>query len=231
MPSPPITPGKRTVHCEDALVWLRAQGTLEGSSLITSMPDYSEFPELTLEEWKNWFAEAARTVLASCPDQGVAIFFQSDIKKEGVWVDKGYLVQKAAEQAGHSLLWHKVICRVSPGRVTFGRPAYSHLLCFSKGVRPDMARSTADVLPDAGATTWTRGMGVEAARVACRFVREQTETRTIVAPFCGHGTALAVANELGLDAVGIELSPKRARRARNLDLATELDSDEEVDRK
>ena len=31
-----------------------------------------------------------------------------------------------------------------------------------------------------------------------------------------HGTVLAVANHLGLEAVGVELSPKRARKARNL---------------
>jgi tRNA G10 N-methylase Trm11 len=38
----------------------------------------------------------------------------------------------------------------------------------------------------------------------------------VVDPFCGHGTILAVANEHGLDAVGVELSAKRARKARRL---------------
>lgn len=206
----------RTVHCEDALGWLEAAGTLAGCSIITSMPDFSEFPKLSLAQWKDWFTRAAARVLASCPDDGVVIFFQTDIKPDGTWVDKGYLCQKAAESLGHELLWHKIVCRAPVGNVTFGKPAYSRMLCFSRGVRAELSRSTADVLPEAGPTTWTRGMGREACIEACRFVLEQTSTRTVVDPFCGHGTLLAVANELGLDAVGVELSPKRAKRARNL---------------
>ncbi|WP_257459443.1 site-specific DNA-methyltransferase [Archangium lipolyticum] len=208
--------GQRTVHCEDALAWLEARGVLEGCSLITSMPDMSEFPSLTLAGWKEWFVRTASLVLSRCPDDGVTIFYQTDVKKDGTWVDKGYLVQKAAEQSGHSLLWHKVVCRAPPGNITFGRPAYSHMLCFSRGLRLDLSKSTADVLPQAGEVTWTRGMGVQACLVACRFVLENTSTRTIVDPFCGHGSVLAVANSLGLDAVGVELSRKRAKKARAL---------------
>ncbi len=59
-------------------------------------------------------------------------------------------------------------------------------------------------------------MGVNACLAACRFVLEQTPTRTVVDPFCGRGSVLAAANALGLDAIGVELSPKRARQARNL---------------
>jgi tRNA G10 N-methylase Trm11 len=50
----------------------------------------------------------------------------------------------------------------------------------------------------------------------CRFLREHTACRVVVDPFCGHGTVLAVANEFGLDAVGVELSAKRARKARRM---------------
>jgi hypothetical protein len=212
-------PGARTVHCADALAWLEGQGVLAGCSLITSMPDVSEFPSLTLDEWKEWFVRTASLVLSRCPDEGVSIFYQTDIKKEGTWVDKGYLVQKAAEQSGHALLWHKVVCRTPPGSITFGRPAYSHLLCFSRGIRADLSKATADVLPQAGEVTWTRGMGVQACLVACQYVLRNTSTRTIVNPFCGHGTVLAVANALGLEAVGVELSRKRAKKARSLRVA------------
>lgn len=207
---------QRTVHCADALAWLEAQGVLAGCSLITSMPDVSEFPSFSLAEWKDWFVRTAGLVLSRCPDDGVTIFYQTDIKKDGTWVDKGYLVQKAAEQSGHALLWHKIVCRAAPGGVTFGRPAYSHMLCFSRGVRADLSKSTADVLPQAGEVTWTRGMGVQACLAACRYVLENTPTRTVVDPFCGHGTVLAVANDLGLDAIGVELSRKRAKKARTL---------------
>ncbi len=207
---------QRTVDCEDALAWLDARPVLEGSSAIASLPDWSEFPSLSLADWKAWFIRAAARILERVPPEGVAIFYQTDVKEEGTWVDKGYLVSRAAEEVGVDLLWHKVVCRRPPGTVTFGRPAYSHMLCFSRGVRVDMAKSTPDVLPEAGEVTWTRGMGVEACLIACRFILEHTRTRTVVDPFCGHGTVLAVANALGLDAVGVELSRKRARKARNL---------------
>ncbi len=206
----------RTIHCDDALAWLGRSGKIEGCSIITSLPDFSEFPKLTLEEWKSWFTDAAALVLSRCPDDGVTIFYQTDIKQDGIWVDKAYLCQMAAEREGHALLWHKLICRARPGAVTYGRPAYSHMLCFSRGVRAEIAASTADILPEAGEVTWTRGMGTAACRAACQFVMKHTGTRTIIDPFCGHGTVLAVANELGLAAIGVELSRKRAKIARNL---------------
>ena len=62
-------------------------------------------------------------------------------------------------------------------------------------------------------------MGVNACLLACRFIMENTKTRTVVDPFCGHGTVLSVANQLGLDAIGIELGRKRAERARVLNIS------------
>jgi hypothetical protein len=208
----------RTVHRGDALLWLKERGELEGCSLVTSLPDVSEFPDTDLEKWKAWFRDAAEAVLRSTPESGVAIFYQTDLKREGIWVDKSQLLHDAAARTGHALLWRKVVCRVKPGEIAFGRPAYSHLLCYSRGVRAEIARSTPDVIPDAGATTWTRGMGIEACRVACEFILRNTETRTVVDPFCGHGTVLAVAESLGLQAIGVELGGKRARKAERLRL-------------
>ncbi len=100
--------------------------------------------------------------------------------------------------------------------MSFGRPAYAHLLCFSRGVRADPARSTMDVLPSLGKMTWPRAIGLNACRLACDYVLEATTTRTIVDPFCGIGTALAVANERGMHAIGVELNRKRAARAQEL---------------
>lgn len=213
MPQLSSTKPTRFVHHADALEWLPQQGVLEGCSFITSLPDVSELPHLSLHEWRRWFVEAARAVLDATPDDGVALFFQTDIKKNGVWVDKGYLCGRAAEDAGAACLFHKVVCRRPPGTVTFGRPAYSHLLAFSRGVRLDLSRATPDVLEKAGESPWTRGMGEDACRVACRFVLDHTTTRTVVDPFCGKGTVLGVANALGLSAVGVEISRKRARQA------------------
>lgn len=208
----------RVVHHEDAVQWLARSGELAGSSVVTSMPDFSEFPSLSLSQWKDWFREAARLCLKATPDLGATIFYQRDAKKDGAWINKSYLVQQAAEAAGSELLWHKIVCRAPPGQTTFGRPAYSHLLCFSRGLRLELTQSSADVISAAGKTTWTRGMGVGACEIACRFIERYTPTRTVVDPFCGHGSVLAVANAFGLDAVGVELGRKRAEKARLLQL-------------
>jgi hypothetical protein len=208
-----MTLEKRTIHHADALKWLNEQAPLVNCSMITSMPDISEFSKLTLDEWKAWFINAATLVMSRCDDNGISIFYQTDIKRDGIWVDKSFLIQKAADQVGHSLLAHKIVCRSAPNTVGFGRPAYSHLLCFSKNIRPEVALSFADVLPEAGAVSWTRGMGVKACQLACRMVLKYTKSHTIVDPFCGHGSVLAVANEMGLNAIGVELSLKRAKTA------------------
>ncbi len=207
------------MHHGEALQWLEAQPILAGCSMITSMPDYSEFPSWSLEQWKLWFVRSARMVMEKCPDDGVAIFYQRDRKREGCWVDKAFLIQKAAEEIGMAQLWHKIVCRAPPGNTTFGSPAYSHLLCFSKGIREELQKSTMDILPQAGKTTWTRGMGTQACQFACKFILANTASHTIVDPFCGHGTVLSVANQLGLHAIGVELSRKRAEKASELHIS------------
>lgn len=174
---------------------------------------------MDLATWRRWFIDAAALVLDKTPDDGVAVFYQTDVKVDRRWIDKAHLIACAADQTGHPMLWHKIVCRHVPGSVSHGRPGYAHLLCFSRDVAPDLGRATADVLPTLGAMTWSRAMGLDAARMAVRFIRANTTSHTVVDPFCGIGTALAVANEHGLAAVGVELSRKRARRARTLDLA------------
>lgn len=215
---------QRTVHCTDAIEWLKAQSTLDGCSLLASMPDISEFPGYTLSQWKEWFTSTAELILSKSDPMGVTIFYQSDIKVDGHWVDKGYLCQKAAEALGHELLWHKIVCRSPAGTTTYGRPSYSHMLCFSQALAADVSKSTADVIADIGDKTWQRGMGLEACLIAAKFIANETKTRTLVNPFCGEGSMLAAANFVGLDAVGLERSPKRAEKAKILTLNPESKS-------
>jgi hypothetical protein len=211
----------RIIYHTDAIAWLRSALTLEGCSIITSLPDISEFAEMSLEQWKSWFVQTAALVLSRTPDDGLTIFFQSDIKREGAWVDKGYLCQKSAEAEGHTLVGHKIVCRVPPSAVTFGRPAYSHLLSFSKNIRPDVSHSFADVLPEAGDVTWARGMGLKACELSCQMVLRYTRSHTVVDPFCGHGSVLTIANSLGLNAIGVDRSLKCVKRARTAQIAVE----------
>lgn len=212
----PIKEGSREVIQADAISWLQEKGVMPGCSFVTSLPDFSEFPSLSLLEWKAWFEGAARQVLLGTPTEGVTIFYQRDSKQNGAWIDKSFLIQKAAESLRRPLLWHKIVCRAPAGYTTFGKPSYSHLLCFSEGVRLELANSTTDIIPVAGESTWTRGMGVKVCEVVCSFLRDQTTTSTLVDPFCGHGLLLAVANRMGLDSIGVDKGRKRVERARDL---------------
>lgn len=211
----------RSVFCEDAILWLETREIQTGCSLVSSMPDISEFPGFSINEWKSWFVKTASLILSKTDPDGVTIFYQSDIKHEGTWVDKGYLCQKAAEALGHELLWHKVICRSPAGIATFGRPSYSHMLCFSKKLKVDISKSTADVIPDLGDKTWQRGMGLEACLMAAKFIAEQTPTKIVINPFCGEGSMLAALRVFELEAIGIERSPKRAEKAKRLEAIKE----------
>jgi hypothetical protein len=220
---PEATPGRVVVQ-GDALLWLNEHAAQPGDAVVTSLPDVSELPLLGpgLEGWKSWFIAAAARVMV-WPQPGMpALFFQSDVRHHGHWVDKSYLVQQAAERAGALLIFHKIVCRKPPGTLTQGRASYSHLLAFTVGEPLIPKKPSADVLPDAGDMPWSRAMGTRACEAACRFLLDETKTRRVVDPFCGKGTVLAVANALGLDALGVELSAKRCRAARKLSVATLL---------
>src|SRR5690606_36074745 len=143
--------------------------------------------------WREWFVEVVRLCCDRISDNAVAIFYQTDVKHEGAWIDKAYLVHRGAEAADSRCLWHKIVCRVEAGHTTFGRPAYAHLLCFSRSLRLDPGRSTADVIPERGDMRWARAMPSRACEVAVEFLCRDTQCRRVIDPFCGHGSILAVA--------------------------------------
>ncbi len=174
----------------------------------------ASFDTSLLEGWRAWFLGAARRVIRWVPREGVAIFHQSDVRVGGALVDKGYLVVRAAEEERASLLWHKIVCRKPPGSISHGRSGYSHMIAVTRGPIGPMRAPGPEVLPDAGAMPWSRAMGITACRVACRYLLDNTSTQVVVDPFCGRGTVLAVANELGLDAIGVDVSGRRCRAAR-----------------
>lgn len=208
----------RTVHHGDGVAWLQAAELGPHFAVVTSLPDVSEVP-MGLDDWRQWFVATAALVCARVHERSVAIFYQTDIKHDGQWIDKGHLVHTGADRSGAHCVWHKIVCRAPAGTTTFGRPAHAHLLAFSRGLRIPAGQSSPDVLPAMGAMTWPRAMGIAACELSARFVRDQAGCTTVVDPFCGHGTMLAVANTHGLDAIGVELSAKRARKAAALVLA------------
>ncbi len=205
----------REVHCAEAIAWMRAKGPIAGACAVTSLPDVSEVG-LPLPLWRGWFMEAVRVVVDAVPDESAAIFFQSDIKRDGRWIDKGALVVRAAEDAGAHVLFHKIVCRRQPGLLTLGRPGFTHLIAVSRAMKCPDVLPIPDVVADAGRLAWVRAMGIRAAAHAVRFAGEHVGAKIVFDPFCGVGTVLAVANRLGLAALGVEKSRKRCEQARLL---------------
>lgn|GEM_PF-6010225 len=75
----------------------------------------------------------------------------------------------------------------------------------------------------ADALDWIKSAEISSdSLLVAKFIAQQIKSRTIINPFCGHGSMLAAANAVGCDAIGIEKSPKRAKKAGflQLDLAT-----------
>ncbi len=212
---PPREPTREVLQ-GDGVAWLAATPLPPTQALVTSLPDVSELASRDLGAWRRWFVDTVRLACTQVAESAVAVFFQSDIRHEGLWVDKGALVAQGAEGAGAACLFHKVVCRAPAGTPTQGRPGYAHLQAFSRGLRLPRALPGPDVLPALGEMSWPRAMGTAACEEVCRFLLASTGCRVVVDPFCGLGTMLAVANGYGLDAIGVERSAKRAAAARVL---------------
>jgi hypothetical protein len=110
-----------------------------------------------------------------------------------------------------------------------GRPGYSHLVCYVKnsmeslvGVTPSDGishRTSKFAIPDVfyrGEMMWARGIGIDCCYAGVIFLRDIARAKTIIDPFCGQGTVLAMANALGVGAKGVEISNKRCRKAMRL---------------
>lgn len=217
----------RVVHHADALAWLAQNPAPERASVITSIPHATEARGVDgldparpdLQAWRAWCIATTRTILRWLPPRGVAIFYQSDFRAGATWIDKGYLTLRAIEEEGAHLAFHKIVCRKPPGTPSLGRSSYSHMIAASTTPLAPPTHPLPDVLPDAGFMPFSKAMGARACELACTYLARETDTRVVVDPFCGEGTALAVANALGFDAIGVDLSPRRCRGARKLQVA------------
>ena len=224
----------REIICDDAIMWLEdLDDDSIASSVFTSLPDISEVPEVTTgykdldryAVYKDWFTDVAALVFRKMAMGSYAIFLQSDVRvivgnqsELDHWMDKGSLLSRAADREGCKLMWHKICLpwdKITRESQSTGRPQYSHLLCFAKGQHVSF-RSGAFCAPDVfdrGEMLWQRGIGVDAAFMGLTFLQEIVQADRVLDPFCGVGTICALANAMGMDSTGVELSHKRCRKA------------------
>ena len=222
----PHSSPSRVVHNEDALQWLQSQAVLPGC-VVTSLPDVSEVP-MGQAAWRCWFIDAVCEVIQRLPPDGLAFFYQTDVRMKGEWVDKSHLLCLGGEKAGARLIWHKVVVQNTVHTIKGTKASYAHLLCFAplpltaaSSPRPFVERSSTlspDLLLSRGFMQWKRAMGLLACDFCCGFIQQHTQHRTVVDPFCGQGSVLAVANARGMDAVGVDIGARRCKMARRLDV-------------
>ena len=225
---------RREIICDDAILYLEdLPDDSIASSVFTSLPDISEVPEVTtgykeidrFAVYKDWFTDVAALVFRKLADRSYAIFLQSDVRvivgnqsEVDHWMDKSSLMSRAADREGCKLMWHKICMpwdKIVRQSQSMGRPQYSHLLCFAKGQHVSY-RSGAFAAPDVfdrGEMLWPRGIGVDAAFLGLTFLQEIALADHVLDPFCGVGTICALANAMGMDSTGVELSHKRCRKA------------------
>ena len=200
----------RKVICCDAFEKLPS--IRSAKAIITSLPDASEV-DCGLKGYKDWFTRAVCMVLCSVAQNGIAVFYQSDRKHDGILLSKASLLCNASASIGFQLVWHKIVLRNRVGAINLYRPAYVHMMAFSRSVTA--GKATADVI-EQGETVYKNGIGINAAHVAVRFAIEKAQARVIYDPFCGRGTILAVANALGCDSIGFDVDESQCVYARAL---------------
>ena len=204
----------KTIICADALDWMPRCG-LRGS-VVTSLPDADEVG-LPVTDWSSWFLVAANAAMNLAADDAVAVFYQTDRKKDGRIISKADLLFRCASDAGLGLLWHKIVLRRSVGACDLHRPTYSHLIAFSRAGRPGHA--SPDVMT-AGAILYQNAMGLDAAKFAVAFAGGSGSV--IIDPFCGRGTVPAVAEAMGIPSIGVDISADQCRAAESIHITGDL---------
>ena len=153
----------------------------------------------------------------------VALFCQTNSLFAGTLIDKAACCTAGALSVGAPQLWHKVLLRSDVNSVKPGKlPCWSSLLAYASPLdaADPQLHARGPVFPDVfhrGDTAWSRAIGVDAALAACRFIKGRGGEE-VLDMFCGTGTVLAAANHVGLNATGVDLSTKRVRHAKVMEL-------------
>ena len=218
-------------------------------NVITSLPDISELgtrrQRLSPEQYEQWVVQVVSQILNILPPNQVAIFYQTPGRTSGIdggWLDKGFLCQLGAREAGARCVWQKIALDGPPGIERAGRPAFVNMMCFSKLHRlppHDSGFKTVDVL-FRGRLAYQKAMGRDACLVAVEYCSRWVDRRgsgddgtaaytsdhnanpgahaaaAVLDPFCGYGTVLAAANQIGTSAFGMDISTECCKRALSL---------------
>jgi len=199
---------KKEVINMDARVYLKNKK--EHPPIITSLPDLSELG-LGKSLWRCWVFDTLGILFRATPDKTPVIFYQTSRKYKGTLVDKIHYISMCAESFGFDMVWKKIILKQKPGSINLFRPTYSEMACFGRRVRP--GKCSADVI-NKGKMIYPNAMDLNACQVAINFIKK--DFNTILDPFCGMGSILAIANVFGLNAIGVDIDSNMCKIAKTL---------------
>lgn len=179
-------------------------------SVITSLPDHDEV-DMSIDYWRGWFVAMVYKIIANLADNEYAIFYQTDRKYKGELIDKSYLCNVAAREVGAKSIFHKIVLKQEPDTINLFRPSYTHLLCYSKHNKSGKAQP--DVIY-AGKMLYKNAMGFNACKLALNFLKMKGINK-VVDPFCGQGSVVKIAYDLGFDVVGNDIDKEQCIKALN----------------
>lgn len=199
----------KTIICADAFEWLLANR--DQGSILTSLPDASEIGLTDLNKYDDWVRRAATEIFASASEGCPVIFIQTDRRKDGRQFSKANLLINIAQEQGWFLLWHKIELTAEVGKSNLYRPTFRNMICFGRG-KMSAGQATPDVVAKSK-RLYDMAFGFEAARACLEFCKKFSNH--VLDPFCGYGTVLHVAEELGMNSVGVDIDPKCCEAAQN----------------
>ena len=209
-------PSKRHIICDDAQLWLKKQKSLP--NVITGICDLDEI-NMNMPQYLDFFTNIARMIFEKIDPKGYVIFIQTDRKYNRSWIDKSYILSSLADSYGLKMIWHKIVLLRGVDRTDLHRPTYAHMLCYS--VEGTTGSATPDVIP-VSKRIYKNATPVAAALRAVEFVRKYSNSNTVIDPFVGRGTIPAIANMVGLDAVGVDIDQKQCQEAKALNITRDM---------
>jgi len=202
----------RTVIQAEALAWLNGQEPDSYLAIVTSLPDPEEVG-ISIQKWKTWIAAVAESIDRVLDPRGIAVFYQTDRRVNGEILDKKSRISAAFYDLGYRTVLSKIALTQNPDTTNLFRPTYTNLFAVSK--KATSGQATPDVF-GAGKKVYPNATGLKAATVALEYVRSQVGDVVILDPFCGQGSILKIANDLGLDSIGIDIDESQVLKARKL---------------
>lgn len=199
---------RRKVICTDAVEWLKTNQNHK--IIITSLPDKEEVG-MSMDEWKNWIVKTSKVIERSLADDGIVFFYQTDRRYKGQIIDKKHLIGNVFENSGYKLVLSKIVLKQKPNTTNLFRPTYTNLFAFSKKIKT--SKPTPDVI-ECGKMLYKNAMGFNAVKCCIDYLNAKKVDGVIVDPFCGMGSVLKISNELGFDAIGVDILQEMVDKSR-----------------